>query len=42
MFDWMTWGIFVIGFVILVIWIVVPVREFRQMLRHRRETMSEE
>ena len=34
MFDWMTWGIWLLGFIILVIWSVVPIREFGEM-RHR-------
>ena len=37
MFDYMTWGIFAIGFGILVVWIVVPIREFQGMLKKRRE-----
>lgn len=37
MFDWLTWGIWSIGFAILVIWIVVPIREFKVMLKHRRD-----
>ena len=36
-FDWMTWGIFGIGFGILVIWVVIPIREFQGMLKRRRE-----
>jgi hypothetical protein len=32
-FDWMTWSVWLIGFAILVIWIVVPLREFREMRR---------
>ena len=36
MFDWMTWGMWAIGFGILVVWIVVPIREFKDMLRRRR------
>jgi hypothetical protein len=36
-FDWMTWGIWAIGAVIFVVWVIVPIREFRGMLRRRRE-----
>lgn len=36
-FDWMTWGIFGIGVGILVIWVVIPIREFKGMLKKRRE-----
>ncbi len=27
-FDWITWGIWLIGFMIMIIWIYVPVKEF--------------
>ena len=37
MFDWVTWSIWLIGFAILVIWIVVPFREFQKILRKRRD-----
>lgn len=37
MFDWMTWGIWAIGFGILVVWIIVPIREFRDMLKRLRD-----
>ena len=36
-FDWITWGIWSIGFVILVIWILVPIKEFRKLLASRRK-----
>jgi hypothetical protein len=32
-FDWITWSVWLVGFVILVIWIVVPIREFAAMRR---------
>ena len=35
-FDWVTWSIWAIGFVILVIWIIVPIREFAEMVRAHR------
>ncbi len=37
MFDWMTWGIWAIGFGILVVWVIVPIREFRDMLKRLRD-----
>ena len=37
MIDWFTWSVWLIGFVIMIIWIVVPVREFVQMLRRLKE-----
>ncbi len=40
-FDWFTWSVWAIGFVIMIIWIVVPVREFVQMLRRLKEKEKE-
>ena len=37
MFDWVTWSIWLVGFAILVIWIVVPFREFKGILRKKRD-----
>jgi hypothetical protein len=37
-FDWRTWGIWAIGFAILVVWIVVPIKEFRKLLKSRRKS----
>jgi len=36
MFDWVTWSIWLLGFIILVIWVWLPIREFRQLLGRRR------
>ena len=33
MFDWMTWSIEAVGIVILCIWIVVPIAEFKTIFR---------
>jgi hypothetical protein len=33
MFDWMTWCIEGVGIVILCIWIVVPIAEFKTIFR---------
>lgn len=35
-FDWITWGIWLIGFIILIVWITVPVREFKSLARRQR------
>ena len=37
MFDWMTWGIWAIGFAILVVWIIVPAREYKEIIKRLRE-----
>ena len=34
-FDWRTWGIWLIGLIILVIWIYVPVQEFRKLVKKK-------
>lgn len=40
-FDWITWSIWLIGFIIMIIWILVPVREFKKLLQKRRSEHSE-
>lgn len=40
-FDWITWGIWLIGFIILVCWIIVPIKEFRQLLKDRKTTKEQ-
>lgn len=37
MFDWMTWSVETVALVILLIWIVVPISEFRRIFRRLRE-----
>jgi hypothetical protein len=34
-FDWITWSIWLVGFLILVVWIWVPCREFKRLHRNR-------
>lgn len=41
MFDWITWSVWLIGLVILVTWIVVPLKEFGEM-RKRMRAKSED
>jgi hypothetical protein len=35
-FDWVTWSIWLLGFAILVVWIIVPIREFRRIRVEKR------
>jgi hypothetical protein len=37
-FDWITWGIWLLGFIILIIWIIVPIKEFRKLLANRKKS----
>ncbi|HPG39648.1 MAG TPA: hypothetical protein PLP19_12860 [bacterium] len=37
MFDWVTWSIWLLGFIILVVWIVVPFREYKQLVKERQQ-----
>lgn len=37
-FDWITWGIWLIGFAILVFWIWFPLKEFKQILMEVKKT----
>lgn len=42
-FDWITWSIWLTGFIIMVIWILVPIREFKKLLQQKRaERKSDE
>lgn len=42
MFDWMTWSVWALGFAIMIVWTIVPIREFRQMLKRRHEKNDNE
>ncbi len=35
--DWITWSIWLIGFIILVVWIYMPLKEFKRLLALRKE-----
>ena len=35
-FDWVTWSIWLVGFIIMVIWILIPVREFKKLVQKTR------
>jgi uncharacterized membrane protein YcjF (UPF0283 family) len=39
--DWMTLAIELVGVIILAIWIVVPIREFRRILQRLKEKETE-
>ncbi len=39
-FDWRTWGIWLIGFIILIIWILLPIKEFKKVLKKKRTEMN--
>ncbi|MGB6031923.1 MAG: hypothetical protein WBG80_06335 [Bacteroidota bacterium] len=41
-FDWITWSIWLVGFLILVVWIWVPYREFKRLIRTRAEARAAE
>ncbi len=41
MFDWFTWSVWLLGFIIMVIWTLVPLREFMQMQKRLREKEKE-
>ena len=36
-FDWITWSIWSLGFIILVMWIVIPLKEFLKLKQDRAE-----
>jgi hypothetical protein len=41
-FDWITWSIWLLGFIILVVWIVVPLKEFRKLVAEKRKAHAPE
>ncbi|MEA2064177.1 MAG: hypothetical protein U9P14_10795 [Gemmatimonadota bacterium] len=36
-FDWITWSIWSLGLIILIVWIYVPIKEFKHLLKERRD-----
>jgi hypothetical protein len=34
-FDWFTWAIWAIGFLVLLLWIIFPTKEFIKLLREK-------
>ena len=36
-FDWMLWGVEACGIVILIVWIAVPIKEFKQIAKRLKE-----
>jgi hypothetical protein len=36
MFDWATWSVEAVGLVILVVWTILPIQEFRLIARRLR------
>ena len=41
MLDWVTYGIEAVGIVILCVWIVVPIREFKRIFRSLNQKESD-
>lgn len=42
MLDWGTYAIEVVGIVILCVWIVVPAREFKRIIKSLKQKESQE
>ncbi len=38
-FDWRIWGIWLIGFFILVVWIWIPIKEIKTIIKKKRHEM---
>jgi hypothetical protein len=36
-FDWITWSIWSLGFIILIMWIIVPIKEFLKLKQDRAD-----
>lgn len=41
MFDWVTWSIWLVGFVILVIWTIFPLKEFVAIVKAQHAAHKE-
>ena len=41
-FDWVTWSIWLLGFIILIVWVIIPVREFKQMINARKKSENKQ
>ncbi len=39
--DIITWSIWLLGFIILIIWIYIPIKEFKKMIEERKEAAVE-
>jgi len=35
--DWITWSIWLLGLTILIVWIIVPAKEFKQIIKAKRQ-----
>ena len=35
-FDWITWSIWLVGFAIMIVWILIPIREFKRLVAKKR------
>lgn len=35
--DWFTWSIWLVGFAILTVWVIVPYREFKRIMKKHKE-----
>lgn len=38
--DWVTWSIWAVGFAILIIWIWVPIKEFKKIYKKIRKSKN--
>jgi len=39
--DIITWGIWLLGFIVLIIWIYIPIQEFKGMIKDRKSAMKD-
>lgn len=39
--DWITWSIWFIGFFILVVWIWIPIKEIKTIVRKKRHELAD-
>jgi len=41
-FDWVTWSIWLLGFIILIMWVIIPIREFKQLMNSRKKSENKQ
>jgi hypothetical protein len=40
-FDWITWSIWLIGFLILVVWVWIPIKEIKMIVKKKHKQQQE-
>ena len=41
-FDWITWSIWSLGLIILIVWILIPIKEFKKLINAKKSLTKKE